>query len=155
MFKHFPIVPAALLLPAIAVGAVFTVAGTASAQEIVTCQSSGYDRNICRIDTGGRVRLVRQLSDTSCDGNWGYNRDAIWVRRGCRAEFLVGNDRRYDRDRDRYDRDDRRYNRNGRYRRNDRYDRNDRRYDRDDRRYDRDRDRYNRNDRYDRNRDRR
>lgn len=128
MFKRFSVVTAtaALLLPAIAMGAVFSLATKASAREVITCESNDRERNICRVDTGDRVRLVEQLSDASCSGNWGYGRDFIWVRRGCRARFLVEsryrrdnrNRDRYDRDRDRYDRDRDRYDRD-----RDRYDR--------------------------------
>ena len=89
----------------------------------VTCSSRDYNRVYCRTDTRGGVQLVRQLSTSPCRRNesWGYDRNAIWVSRGCRAEFLVGGDDRYDdrdRDRDRdgrYDRDDDRYGRGGRY----------------------------------------
>jgi len=118
MFKRFSVATAtaALLLPAIAMGAVFSFATKASAQEIITCESNNRDRRICRVYTGDRVRLVEQLSDASCAGNWGYGRDFIWVRRGCRARFAVGN--QYRRDRDRYNRDRDRYNRD-----RDRYDR--------------------------------
>ena len=37
------------------------------------------------------VQLNRQLSRTPCTEGytWGYDRNAIWVDRGCRAEFLV------------------------------------------------------------------
>lgn len=142
MFKSFSLTTAALLVPTLVLSAVVSFAGKASAQEVVTCESNNGGRNICRVDTGGRARLIEQLSNSSCNGNWGYSRDAIWVRRGCRARFVVGSDR------GRYDRNDRndRYNRNDRYYRNGRYNRDDR-YNSDDR--------YNRNDQYDWNRDRR
>ena len=131
----------------VGIGTIFGVATPASAQEVITCSSQNNRRNTCSVPTSGRVRLIRQLSDASCRGNWGYRRNRIWVRNGCRAEFAVGNNRndRYDR-RDRYDRNGR-YDRNDRYNRNDRYDRNNR-YNRRDR-YDRE-DSYYRNDRYDR-----
>ncbi len=56
-----------------------------------------------RIDTRGGVRLLRTLSDAPCiqGRSWGYDRDRIWVDRGCRALFEVGrggggyNDDRY------------------------------------------------------------
>jgi hypothetical protein len=106
-----------LLLPAIAVGAVFSFATKASAREIITCESNDHERHICRVYTGDRVRLVEQLSHASCAGNWGYGRNFIWVRRGCRARFVVGTRYRWDRDsnwdrnsdwdRDRYDWDGR------------------------------------------------
>ncbi|MDZ4878169.1 MAG: hypothetical protein CLLPBCKN_007604 [Chroococcidiopsis cubana SAG 39.79] len=106
------------------VGTVLVVPTQASAQQVVTCESNNRERNTCRINTRGDVRLIRRLSNASCDGNWGYNRNRIWVRNGCRARFLVDNrrDRRYNR-RDRNDR----YDWDGRYDRRNRDDRYDRR----------------------------
>lgn len=63
----------------------------------VICESTHNRRQHCRVDTRGGVRLQRQLSNAPCRQNqtWGYNRDGIWVDRGCRAEFRVGDsDRR-------------------------------------------------------------
>jgi hypothetical protein len=50
-------------------------------------------RNFCGVNTSGGVRLVRQRSDADCVYNrtWGYDRRGIWVDRGCRADFEVGN----------------------------------------------------------------
>ncbi len=44
------------------------------------------------VDTRGGVRLVRKLSDAPCiqGRTWGYDRNRIWVDRGCRAVFEVG-----------------------------------------------------------------
>ncbi len=46
------------------------------------------------IDTRGGVRLVKRLSDAPCvqGRSWGYDRNRIWVDRGCRAIFEVGRD---------------------------------------------------------------
>lgn len=82
---------------------------TASAQvQTVYCGSDDNRRHTCSVDTRGGVRLVDQKSDASCvEGrSWGYKSNYIWVDRGCRADFEVG-ERRYgrgDRDRD-HDRD--------------------------------------------------
>jgi Protein of unknown function (DUF3011) len=61
-------------------------------QERVSCDSNDNRRKVCRVDTRGGVRLVKQHSDSPCiqGRTWGYNRNAIWVDRGCRAEFEVG-----------------------------------------------------------------
>lgn len=58
---------------------------------VVRCESTGHDRQRCRVDTRGGVRLVRQISSTTCrqDRNWGYDRNGIWVDNGCRADFRV------------------------------------------------------------------
>jgi hypothetical protein len=65
----------------------------ASAQaSIVTCESRNDAYQSCPVDTSRGVRLSRQLSSQGCwEGDtWGYERNMIWVNRGCRAEFEVG-----------------------------------------------------------------
>jgi hypothetical protein len=61
--------------------------------QVVSCSSDDMRRNVCRVNTGGGVRLVRQRSDADCiyGRTWGYDRRSIWVDRGCRADFEVGN----------------------------------------------------------------
>jgi hypothetical protein len=58
----------------------------------VTCSSNDGKRNYCNVDTRGGVRLVNQRSGSPCiqGQTWGYNQGAIWVDRGCRADFQVG-----------------------------------------------------------------
>ncbi len=101
---------------------------------LIYCTSDDMRRNFCSVDTRDGVFIVRQRSQSDCVFNrtWGYDRDRIWVDRGCRADFEVVNrrdsewrewsrdwsddDRRgwdrdhprdHDRDRDDRDRDDR------------------------------------------------
>lgn len=64
----------------------------AEAASTVRCESDGNRERSCRVDTRGGVRLVNQLSRQGCwqGDTWGYDRDRIWVRNGCRAEFRVG-----------------------------------------------------------------
>lgn len=61
-------------------------------QTLLRCESQdrGYTRCRARIGSGG-VRLVRQLSDKRCEyeRSWGFDRDNIWVDKGCRAEFVI------------------------------------------------------------------
>ncbi|WP_442936135.1 DUF3011 domain-containing protein [Nostoc sp.] len=102
---RLPIIAITFLVASLTTGTVLSIATPASAQEIITCSSQNNHRNTCAINTRGRVRLIRQLSNASCRGNWGYRRNRIWVKNGCRAEFSVGSRRN-----DRYDRDGR-YNR--------------------------------------------
>jgi Protein of unknown function (DUF3011) len=61
-------------------------------QDRVSCNSNDNRRNWCNVDTRGGVRLYKQKSDSPCiqGRTWGYNRNGIWVDRGCRAEFEVG-----------------------------------------------------------------
>lgn len=59
---------------------------------LIVCESDYNSRHRCEIETQFGVRLSRQLSRTNCVLNrtWGYDGRGIWVRDGCRAEFLVG-----------------------------------------------------------------
>jgi Protein of unknown function (DUF3011)/Ricin-type beta-trefoil lectin domain-like len=104
------------------------------AAALVYCPSDYMNRNFCAVDTRDGVFIVRQRSEADCVYNrtWGYDRDRIWVDRGCRADFEIvdrrdrewrewsrdwsDDDRRgWDRDHDRYrdrDRDDRDRDRN-------------------------------------------
>ena len=78
----------------------------ASAQsQTVYCASDDGRRRTCDVDTRGGVRLLEQKSTAACiqGRTWGYKKNYIWVDRGCRADFEVG-ERGYgrdDRDRDR------------------------------------------------------
>jgi Protein of unknown function (DUF3011) len=62
----------------------------ATANEI-ECASKNSGYQLCRVDTGRGVTLVRQLSKTQCvqNQNWGFTREGIWVDRGCRARFAI------------------------------------------------------------------
>jgi len=64
--------------------------------DTVTCSSTRGRRTTCQADTRRGVTLVRELRGTRCEEgfSWGYNQREIWVDRGCRAEFLL-NDQRY------------------------------------------------------------
>ncbi|WP_427161446.1 DUF3011 domain-containing protein [Aliinostoc sp. HNIBRCY26] len=120
MLRRFSVI-ATTLAVASSISTLLSFAPPASAREIVTCESVNNRRNVCYIGRG-RVRFIRQVSDASCRGNWGYVRDRVWVRNGCRAQFAVP--QRYNRGGryDRYDRDNR-YDRGDRYERQERYDR--------------------------------
>ena len=66
--------------------------GTAAAQTSVRCESTDGQYKACSANTSGGVTLARQLSSQGCWQNdtWGYDRNRIWVNRGCRAEFRIG-----------------------------------------------------------------
>ncbi|MBK6797386.1 MAG: DUF3011 domain-containing protein [Acidobacteria bacterium] len=57
------------------------------------CASDNGRRNYCNVNTRGGVQMVRQRSDAACiqGRTWGFDRRRIWVDRGCRADFIVGN----------------------------------------------------------------
>jgi Protein of unknown function (DUF3011) len=61
------------------------------AQATITCSSDNMRRNYCNIGENSKVRLLRQRSDARCieGSTWGYNRNQIWVDRGCRADFEI------------------------------------------------------------------
>jgi hypothetical protein len=61
----------------------------------MSCSSDDMRRHYCAADTRGGVRLTRQRSESRCiyDQTWGYDRGGIWVDRGCRADFQIGNGR--------------------------------------------------------------
>ena len=73
---------------------------------LMRCESRDERTRYCAADIRGDVRLVNQLSRSSCiEGrSWGWDRRGIWVSNGCRAEFEVDQGRGYGYD-DRYDRD--------------------------------------------------
>jgi hypothetical protein len=58
----------------------------------IRCESIDNAYRVCPVDTRGGVRLSQQLSSQGCWQNdtWGYDRNRIWVNRGCRAEFQIG-----------------------------------------------------------------
>jgi hypothetical protein len=57
----------------------------------VKCQSDGKRRTECVADTSGGVQIVRELGDALCrfGHEWGYDERAIWVAKGCSADFVV------------------------------------------------------------------
>lgn len=92
MLNHLQAIATTLVATSFSVSMVFSMTAPASAQQVVTCESYNQQPNSCSVDTRDGVRLVRQLSDTSCEGNWSYDKNRVWVRNGCRARFLVGKD---------------------------------------------------------------
>jgi putative membrane protein len=61
------------------------------------CESNDNRTRYCNVDTRYGVELVRQISRSSCiEGrSWGVSREGVWVSRGCRAEFAVGDRNNY------------------------------------------------------------
>jgi len=56
------------------------------------CESTDNRTRYCRADSRYGIQIVRQLSSNSCiEGRtWGVTRDGVWVSRGCRADFAIG-----------------------------------------------------------------
>jgi hypothetical protein len=77
----------------------------------ISCASDDGRRHSCATDTGGRIRLAQQHSQSPCrEGySWGSDGRGVWVDHGCRADFVVeagrgggwDGDRDGDRDRNR------------------------------------------------------
>jgi hypothetical protein len=61
------------------------------AAALIYCPSDDMQRNFCAVDTLDGVFIIRQRSEADCVFNhtWGYDRDRIWVDRGCRADFEI------------------------------------------------------------------
>lgn len=59
---------------------------------VIRCESRDSRTVYCNADSRSGARLVRQLSSNPCvEGrSWGIAREGLWVSRGCRAEFRVG-----------------------------------------------------------------
>lgn len=65
----------------------------------IYCASDDGRRHTCPVNTSGSaVRLVSQKSGSNCvqGRTWGFNNNEIWVDRGCRADFEVGDGRSRD-----------------------------------------------------------
>lgn len=62
-----------------------------AAGRTVRCESSNHGQRRCNLPVQHTVTLVRQLSSASCvrGRTWGWDRNGVWVDRGCRAEFAV------------------------------------------------------------------
>jgi hypothetical protein len=65
--------------------------GRQSSAQTISCSSDDGNRHYCPTNGPGQVQLVKQRSDSPCQQgySWGFDRRAIWVDRGCRADFAV------------------------------------------------------------------
>ena len=60
----------------------------------IKCESNNGGRNYCgSVGRRNQVSLQRQISGSPCvqGESWGVDREGLWVDRGCRAVFVVGN----------------------------------------------------------------
>jgi hypothetical protein len=80
------------ILATLSLGGLLLFAAAAAQASTITCESKKNSYESCPVDTSGGVRLSQQLSSQGCWQNdtWGFDRNRIWVDRGCRAEFQVG-----------------------------------------------------------------
>lgn len=66
--------------------------GASAKSQRIDCSSNDGRKNYCDVDTqGAKVQLVRQQGMSPCmeGSTWGYDRQGIWVDRGCHGEFVV------------------------------------------------------------------
>lgn len=61
-------------------------------ERTLVCESLNGNVARCPIATAYGVRLTRQLGRADCalGRDWGFDKDGIWVKNDCRAEFTVG-----------------------------------------------------------------
>lgn len=66
--------------------------GPRFAGKVVRCESDDGKYKTCGKDLYGNADMIRQLSSTACtEGRtWGLRNGSIWVDKGCRGEFRVG-----------------------------------------------------------------
>lgn len=59
---------------------------------VIRCESRDSRTVYCSVDSRYGVHLISQRSSSPCieGSTWGIARNGIWVSRGCRADFRVG-----------------------------------------------------------------
>ena len=66
--------------------------GYGNSRRLIRCESRDSRTVLCGADVRYGVRLVSQLSRSSCiqGRTWGVARNGVWVSQGCRAQFRIG-----------------------------------------------------------------
>ncbi len=59
--------------------------------QVVRCESWQFQPARCGMDTRGGASLQRVIAGDCRPGNWGFDRNGVWVINGCRADFVSGN----------------------------------------------------------------
>ena len=64
----------------------------ATVSAVVSCISTGNQRQQCPADTTAGIVMLRQNGENSCllGRNWGYDAQGVWVSEGCGGEFATG-----------------------------------------------------------------
>jgi len=59
---------------------------------VVTCVSTGGQRQQCAADTSAGIVLLRPTGESACllGRNWGYDAQGVWVTEGCGGQFGTG-----------------------------------------------------------------
>lgn len=56
--------------------------------QIVRCESWQFRPARCGMNTRGDVQIQRVIAGDCRQGNWGSDRNGVWVTNGCRADFV-------------------------------------------------------------------
>jgi Protein of unknown function (DUF3011) len=64
----------------------------ANVSSVLTCVSTGDQRQHCPADTSAGIVMLRQSSEANCllGRNWGYDAQGVWVSEGCGGQFATG-----------------------------------------------------------------
>ena len=64
--------------------------GNQGGGQVVRCESWQFRPARCAMNTRGGVQIQRVIAGDCRQGNWGYDRNGVWVINGCRADFVAG-----------------------------------------------------------------
>ena len=64
----------------------------ASVSSVVSCVSTGKERQQCPADTRAGIVMLRPTGEAACllGRNWGYDDQGVWVSEGCGGDFATG-----------------------------------------------------------------
>ena len=79
------------LLTCIAIISASLISTPVTADQRISCKSKDHQYRMCRVDTHGYVRLVKEHSRSKCfrGRTWDYDRRGIWVDDNCKADFVI------------------------------------------------------------------
>lgn len=84
-------------LPVLVLGLVLSASAQQSSTQVtvssvVTCVSTGDQRQHCPANTNAGIVMLHQSSETNCllGRNWGYDAQGVWVSEGCGGDFATG-----------------------------------------------------------------
>ena len=68
----------------------------ASVSSVVSCVSTGKERQQCPADTRAGIVMLRPTGEAACllGRNWGYDDQGVWVSEGCGGDFGTGSSSR-------------------------------------------------------------
>ena len=70
--------------------------GQTSVSSVVSCVSTGTERQQCPADTRAGIVMLRPTGEAACllGRNWGYDDQGVWVSEGCGGDFGTGSSSR-------------------------------------------------------------